>query len=260
MLHAGIDENQLVSLGIEGEILVFDMFRLLLENALAYDADVSCCRYAEVYDDGRRQPIGNDHTTVVYDQHEALRQYLIGTIVDPFVCNKIYKACYTRKYSVGENHRFTKGIFGEDIPFNLYIFKQVHTVVTTGEALYNYRQQRKGAITVSSVSQKRIDSTFRWETIRQDIHESFPDLEIYALRRQALYYIGLYNRIIMEDAPFPQILEDINAFVSAHSREIIHSSVSEKRLKIATWLLAKCPFVYNFTMKAYKNILGTTRL
>ena len=31
-----------------------DMFQILLENAMKYDADVSGCRYAEVYEDGNR--------------------------------------------------------------------------------------------------------------------------------------------------------------------------------------------------------------
>ena len=44
-----------------------DMFELLLNNLNIYNADVSCCRFIRVWDDGEKQPIGDTHEIKVSD-------------------------------------------------------------------------------------------------------------------------------------------------------------------------------------------------
>ena len=239
------------------------MFQILYDNLKRYDADISCCRYEELYDDGAILPIGNTHQIRIYEGTDGLKEFLLGKVIDPFVWNKLYKARYT--YPGGTDTspvRFIKGIIGEDIPFNLEIFKQRPRVVLAGESLYGYRQARLGSICASALSQKRIDSTLRWETYCWDIRTHYPELEIYALRRQALFYIGLYNRIIRRDngEEYQEIKIHIRQFIKQNLGRFVHSNICGPSLKIASFLLAEAPFLYSHIMKMYKRFHGTARL
>jgi len=235
-----------------------DMFELLLDNILKYNADISCCRYTRVWDNGKVEEIGNDHVVSVYKGNDGLKEYIYGKTMDPFVCNKLYKAELLNKPD-GSKQRFIKGIVGEDNPFNIDIFKNVNTVVLAGESKYRYLQKRAGAITNSGVSQKKIDSVFFWDSVRQDCFENYPELEIYALRRQALFYIGLYNSIY-GDRKYQTETKTIRSFLKEHNRTIQKSEICEKVLKLSSALIVTAPWMYSIAMRLYKKIIGEAKL
>ena len=234
-----------------------DMFELLVKNMENEQADISCCRYAKVYEDGAREPVGDDHSIHVYDGLAGLKEFLYGKVVDPFVSNKLYQAhsiCNSpdRPYSI----RFIKGTVGEDVPFNSEILKHTNRIVVAGEAKYNYLQQRAGAITNSDVSQKKIDSVFWWDKIRNECHKSYPELEEYALRRQVLFYVGLYNDIYNNHI-YQKDKEKIVNFLKEQRKKILSSAVCEKIIKISVALLTTLPWLYICIMKLYKKMVGS---
>ncbi len=235
-----------------------DMFELLLNNLLEYDAEISCCRYTRVWEDGKEEKIGDDHIVSVYKDNDGLKEYVYGKTMDPFVCNKLYKAELLNS-SNGTKQRFVKGIVGEDNPFNIEILKNVKTVVLAGEAKYRYLQKRAGAITNSSVSQKKIDSVFFWDSVRKDCAKNYPELEIYALRRQALFYIGLYN-MIYNNKQYKSEAKIIRNFIKEHNSAIQKSELCERVLKLSSALIATVPWMYTIAMKVYKKIIGEAKL
>ena len=232
----------------------FDCCQILYDMLKKHNADIACCRYRNVYPDGKLEPIGEDHNMLIYNGLDCLKEFLYGKIVDPFAWAKLYK-----REIIG-SLRFIKGIIGEDIPYNLEIFKVISKIVVVGESYYNYRQQRIGSICQAAVSQKRIDSAFRWEQIRQDCQANYPDLSKYALRRQTLFYIGLYNRIILGKQNFPEAITQILQFIKFNISEIIRSDINEKSVKIASWLLSKSRLLYSIVMRGYKYFRGEARL
>lgn len=237
-----------------------DMYELLVNNIEEYKADVSCCRYAKVYEDGKREPVGDDHSVTVFEGLNGLKEYLYGKTLDPFVCNKLYQAySIHNKLDRAYYIRFVKGILGEDNPFNADILKNTDKVVIAGEAKYNYLQGRKGAITSRRLSQKKIDSVYWWDEIRTYCHDHCPSLEKYALRRQILFYIGLYNDVY-DDKNHLDVKREVQQFISIHNKDVIHSEICENTVKIATVLLAKVPRVYIIFMKLYKIMVGTAKI
>ncbi len=235
-----------------------DMFEMLLNNLINYNADISCCRYARVWEDGKKQPIGDTHEVKVYEGIESFKEYLYGKTMDPFVCNKLYK----REILLNDDGSllcFIQGIVGEDNPFNCEVFQRTTKVVLTGEAKYNYLQKRTGAITNSAVSQKKIDSIYWWDEIRNLCKKRYPELEKYALRRQMLFYVGLYNRIYA-DVQYKHDKEYILSFVKKHAEEILKSDICERTVKIAVLLLAHFSWLYNLTMNVYKRVKGEANL
>ena len=235
-----------------------DMIEVLVNNLEQYEADVSCCRYIRVWEDGREEPVGDDHRVIVYEGIDALKEYLLGKTMDPFVWNKLYRNALLNPTN-GEKRRFIKGVLGEDNPFNIELFKTTDKVVLAGEAKYRYLQQRTGAITNSAISQKKIDSVFFWDSVRRDCEEHYPELMIYAVRRQALFYIGLYNRID-KDQTYQAEKEAIRTFLREQKKTICQNEICERVLKLSTVLIVKAPWLYRMMMKLYKKVVGEAKL
>lgn len=233
-----------------------DMFGLLVTLLEEHEADVSCCRYIRVFEDGREEPVGDDHQVHIYTGTEALKEYIYGKTMDPFAVNKLYKA---ELLNGDVKRRFIKGILGEDNPFIIELFKTELKVVLSGDAKYRYLQARPGAITSSAVSQKKIDSVFFWDGVRRDCEAQYPELTIYALRRQALFYIGLYN-MIGKDKAHKDVAAQIREFIKEHNREIQESPVCETVLKLSSRLLSTAPWAYRIAMRLYKTFVGRARL
>lgn len=235
-----------------------DMLELLFSNLTKYEADISCCRYSRVWENGESRPVGDTHEISVFTGTDAFGEYLYGRVIDPFACAKLYK----REVLInadGSLLTFKVGILGEDNPFNCDVMQRASRVVLVGEAKYNYLQKREGAITNSAVSQKKIDSVYWWDTIRLYCKANYPQLEKYALRRQMLFYIGLYNRIYT-DKQYKKDKEYIKSFVKSHSKEVAKSDICEKTVKSAVFLLAHFPWMYNAMMKLYKSVKGEADL
>jgi len=230
-----------------------EMVDVLYSNLQKETADICACRYYNKWDDGRTQNIGNDHSIRVYDGMDGLREFLYGKTLDPFACGKLYKA------SLIGTHRFIKGRMGEDIPFNLKLFQTFPKVVLVGKSLYGYLQQRSGAICNVKISRKRIDSAFYWDVVRRECQVISQELEIFALRRQVLFYIGLYNRLYDEPEYITE-KQEIRSFIKTHLKEILVSDICEKTTKVATFLLAECPAFYAIVMKLYKRLIGEAHL
>lgn len=235
-----------------------DMFEKLVSDIEKYDADVSCCRYRKVWENGESLEIGADHETHIYEGLESLKEYLYGKILDPFAVCKLYRRSILYPES-SEPLRFIKGITSEDNPFCVELFKTTGKVVVSGEASYNYLQKRAGSITNVAVSKNKIDAVCRWNDIRLDCKKVDPSLEIYALRRQMLFYIGLYNDIC-GNKEYKELAHDLQSTVKEHCSEIQKSDICEKTVKISVLLLSKCPAVYRIVMKLYKKFVGEAQL
>lgn len=237
-----------------------DFYEILVANLEKCNADVSCCRYSNVWEDGTKEAIGNDGETHIYEGSEALKEYIYGKKMDPFACNKLYQAELLGNKTYPKNRfRFIKGILSEDNPFCIELFKQTNKVVLVGDSKYNYLQAREGAITSSKISQKRIDAVHYWDKVRQDCHKNYPELEEYALRRQVLFYIGLYNKIY-KDKEHQSEAKYIKSFLKEHRKEIRESTICEKTIKLSVEMISISPMLYNFFMRGYKKIVGKARL
>lgn len=237
-----------------------DMYEILVDAIEKNNADIACCRYTRVWNDGKAERIGNDDSVNVYEGLDGLKEYLHAKTVDPFACAKLYKAelIGNRKYNES-CVRFIKGILGEDNPFNIELLKSCNKLVVVGKSKYNYRQAREGAITNSAVSQKKIDSVFFWNTVSKDCKENYPELYVYAIRRQTLFYVGLYNKIYKDDT-YKAEAQAIKDFVKENYKLIQNSDICEKSVKVSVCLLAKWPSLYVLIMKMYKKILGEAKL
>ena len=78
---------------IDGDdVIEPDMYERLIANAKKYEADISHCGYQMVFDDGRINYFHNTDKTKVQDRAMGITDLLDGSVVEPGMCNKLYKA------------------------------------------------------------------------------------------------------------------------------------------------------------------------
>lgn len=232
-----------------------DMYEVLLNNAIKYKADISCCRYSEVYEDGSTKDYGNNIVTL-YPNQEGLIEYLLGKTIDPFVCNKLYSAHMF-------NHvRFATGlILGEDNKANCDLFLRARSSVLDAQPKYKYRQNRPGAYTQKGIlNQERVSSIYSLETIYRDCLKNCQSLEKYVLRRQVLFYIGMYNKIVLYGRGFGQDKYNIICFLKDKEESILNSDITELQLKLAVFLLCRNTWIYEIVMRLYKRVFPVARI
>lgn len=147
-----------------------EMFKILIKNAIDYDADISHCGYKMVFP-SRTDYYYNTQDIVIQDNKEGLKDLLKADRVEPSLNNKIYK------YSLFKDIRLNENIkYNEDLLANFYLFKKANKSVFYDKCLYNY-MIRKGSATKKQISKNKIlDPVLVLEKIKNSLEK---DTEIY---------------------------------------------------------------------------------
>jgi len=112
-----------------------DMYERLLKNAKTYDADISHCGQVMVYPDGHREYFHNSGAVRIQDNLLGLQDLLEETLVQPSVCNKLYK----RDLFDNLEGKYTEEIWNnEDMLLNFYLFSKAQRSVFEDFCPYLY--------------------------------------------------------------------------------------------------------------------------
>jgi len=162
-----------------------DMYQTLMHDAEANDADIACCGFRIVAEDGARRDNLSAETkeTAVWEGDDVL----LNLYTDFSPCNKIYRVTlFTQiRYPVGKLY--------EDARTTYRLAALTKTATMNYQQKYNYRQ-RHG----SSMRELEIDSALDrlsvWDEIAAFMLPKFPDLKYIINARK--------NRLIFEYALF----------------------------------------------------------
>lgn len=133
------------------------MFARLLENAQAYSADISHCGHQMDYPDGRVRYYYNTGVLRQQDRQTGLRDLLEEKLVEPGLCNKIFK----RELFQGLAERMDPAIKNnEDLLMNYYLFSGADRAVFEDVCPYHYM------IRQDSASRRRLNEHIIYDPIR----------------------------------------------------------------------------------------------
>ena len=114
-----------------------DMYQRLLKNADAYHADISHCGYRMVFADGRVNYFHNTGKIVQQDRDTGLSDLLSGTMIEPGLCNKLYRRELIE--NLLEDPSDLKNIrINEDLLMNFMLFKNAERSVFEDFCPYQY--------------------------------------------------------------------------------------------------------------------------
>lgn len=138
-----------------------DMYERLLKNAETYGADISHCGYQMVFHDGRVNYFHNSGLVKEQDSATAVRDLLEGTLVEPGLCNKLFR----RELFDGLAERMDPTIrINEDLLMNYYLFKGAPKSVFDDWCPYHYIV-RAGSASRLKLSEHKIYDPIRVKEI-----------------------------------------------------------------------------------------------
>lgn len=144
-----------------------DMFERLLRNAQQYGADISHCGYQMVFSDGRVNYFHNTGLLLEHDRITALRELLSGAIIEPGLCNKLFRKVLFRSL-LNEGKMKTDIRINEDLLMNYYLFSEADKSIFEDWCPYHYIV-RSGSASRSKLNPHKIyDPIWVKEIIRRE--------------------------------------------------------------------------------------------
>lgn len=195
-----------------------NMFYLMLQSGNQHNADIVCCNYIQVDEDGKISHTEYTDQEYVLSQDEALKAILIK--------DKIYSQCWTKIYkreTMNLHHiRNTEGLkTEEDYIYNIQAFACSKTVCIVDKPLYIYTHRSKSLSKDyyrNHISQYIDNRILRLELVDSIIHDQFLHLQEYSTYHCIFYYNELLGRVCL----FPKLYHDprihkVISYIKNHS-------------------------------------------
>ena len=182
-----------------------DMFSQMLQSGQLHHADIVCCNYIQIDEEGNISHTKHTGQEYVLTQDEALKAILIK--------DKIFSQCWTKIYkrqTMQENGvRNTEGLkTEEDFIYNIQAFACSKTVCVIDKPLYIYTHRTKSLSKDyyrDHISQYIDNRILRLELVDSIINERFPHLQEYSTYHCIFYYNELIGRVCL----FPKLYNDL---------------------------------------------------
>lgn len=160
------------------DVIENEMYNVLYNNMIKYNADISHCGYKIIVDNGSRiHYFYNSNKLKLQDKNTGIFDLIKGKIIEPGVWNKLY----SRKLFNGilQNNIIDASIqYREDYLMNYYLFKQANLSVFEDVCLYRY-VSRKDSVSRKGFSAKRYFDTIKVDNIiLEDIRDGFGNLAL----------------------------------------------------------------------------------
>ena len=225
-----------------------NMFAILLDNALKYEADISHCGYQMVFP-SRVDYYFNTGTLREQDNRQGLRDLMSGNnLVEPGIWNKLY----TREV-IGKTRMAVDIKINEDYLFNVEVFRNARKSVFEDRPLYHYILRKNSAAT-SNITEKKL---FDGITVRERILRLFEnkDKELYhmALSGLLINNISLYRTLVTNKTAkkFSDKKSKVKADIRKQYAKAKTEGILTKRIKMDCFLIFYLPFAYRWLYKCY---------
>lgn len=182
----------------QGEFITFvdgddavesDIYERLLNNARKYNADISHCGMAFCYPDGRTEEHYGSGKIIIQDNFTGQKDLLEGTLIEPSLCNKLYKAELLVNSCLDETV-----LNNEDILRNFVLFKRANISIFEDFCGYKY-YQRSGSM--SKDRSKRIRIAQHIQKARKIIVDNASqEIYPYAIRSWLSAYVNAVNELV----------------------------------------------------------------
>jgi glycosyltransferase involved in cell wall biosynthesis len=233
-----------------------DMFCTMLKSAYNHNADIVCCNYIQVDEDGNLSHTEYTDKEYVLNQDEALKAILIK--------DKIYSQCWTKIYRRATLEKYhiinTEGLkTEEDFIFNIQAFAKSHIVSIVDKPLYIYTHRTKSLSKnyyKNHINQYIDNRILRLNLVDNTIRNNFPHLLEYSTYHCIFYYNELLGRICL----FPKLFNDkrvhkVLTYIRNHSNTLktYHSRLGFS--KIGVFLIQNLPdYIYlSYRRLKYKS-------
>lgn len=233
-----------------------NMFSSMLQSGYKHDADIVCCNYIQVNEDGSFEHTDYTGEEYVLNQDEALKAILIK--------DKIYSQCWTKIYkraTMEANHiRNTDGLkTDEDFIYNIQAFACSKTVCIVDLPLYIYTHRTRSLSKDyynDHIYQYIDNRILRLDLVERIIKEHFPHLQEYCTYHCIFYY----NELIGKIALHPKVFNDkkvkyVVSYIKNHSDVLLAHYNKLGFSKFGAYLFLHFPTSFYLYYRNWKNRL-----
>ncbi len=220
------------------DIIEPDMYERLLSNALTHHADISHCGFQMNFPDGRVSYLHNTHCLRIQDTETGLVDLLEGTLVEPSLCNKIFRRGLFDSLLKGSEMPSDIKI-NEDLLMNFLLFRKAKQAVFEDVCPYHYLV-RQGSATHRELTSNRIYDPIRVKEIILNSAEH----ELLPVARKALLTtcIAVYNSIVLDGQSIrSKDRNEVRRVIIEHGRWRKYLS---KKQRILATLIQYAPIFY----------------
>ena len=221
-----------------------DMYEHLMANALKYKADISHCGMDFVFPDGHIEPHYGTGRLLVQDNIEGLRELLIGELVEPSLCTKLYA-----RYLVTNSCLDKSVLNNEDLLRNFTLFSRANRIVFEDFCGYQYFQRPGSMSKDSSKALQNLKHILRARKLIVD--NSSEELYPYAMRLWLSTYINAINQKTDDcDEQMEEFCKECRQVLIREKKNTRHLI---KRQQIAAWLIIYAPRLHRIIYRIYKR-------
>lgn len=221
-----------------------DMYERLLKNVLQYNADISHCGVAFLWEDGRKELHYGTGNVQVYDNTEGQRALLEGTQIEPALCNKLYRAELLKDSCLDPSV-----LNNEDLLRNFVLFQRAQKSVYEDFCGYRYFQ-RNGSM---SKDRTKTIQIFRHiaKARKLILDHCSPEIFPYGMRLWLSTYITFFNLNASNmDSEVQSLCQECRG-VLIQERKNLRYLIPRQRL--AAGLIVLAPRLQQFVFKIYDS-------
>ena len=222
-----------------------DMYEFLLQNAHKYNAEISHCGYKAIFESGKIEYHHNSGVIIEQDTKNAIIDLLEGNLVEPSLCNKLFKREVVNSilglkidYSI-KNY--------EDLLINFLLFTNCQKAIFVDLPKYNY-VNRSDSASKNKNEQAYLDVIKVKETI---LSLSSGEIILYAKKSYLFTCVNSYSAILRINKKSTNL-----KFIRQKIKELKrYYSLVDNKLRIRAYLINYCPVLYKSIYFFYSHLL-----
>ena len=230
-----------------------DMYEMLLNNAVQYEADISHCGYQMIFPDGRISYFHNTGCLMIQDNLTGLKDLLDGSLVEPGLWNKLFhKKLF---YDLLHTEVLDKKIkINEDLLMNYILFLKSNQSVFQDICKYHY------LVRTNSSSRSLLNEHKIFDPIR--VKDYILNINVNGMLQSAqkAYIstcINVYNSLVLDKSGhFENSKKEVWNLLYKNHKWI--SLINKKQKFLACFILI-CPIVYKPIYRFYAKYLMQSR-
>ena len=225
-----------------------DMYEMLVNNAIKYDADISHCGY-KVIESNKETLFYDTKQIIIQDRKKGLVDLFEGTIIEPSLCNKIFKRSLVKEVRLDESIKIN-----EDLYFNVVLFDKSNKSVFEDKPKYYYMKRQNSATTSSINNVRRITDPLKVYEMIVDFYKKDAEILPYAKKMQIGRNINIYNLLTFEKkTEFKKLKKEIRKYIKLNKSEIENSNIITRKMRFMVYGILYMRFMYELIYKLYFN-------
>lgn len=229
------------------DIIEPDMYEHLMNNAIKYNADISHCGYRMVFDDGRVNYFHNTGIIVEQNRKKALADLLDGSMVEPGLCNKLYRKDLFDNM-INRNLMDENIKINEDLLMNYILFSNAQKSVFEDFCPYHYIV-RKTSASRQSLNKYKIYDPIKVK--RKIIEFSDENMKKEAYNAYLGTCINVYGAIICSKNPELKVDKiKVRNYIKTDRKWI---SLLGRKQKLLANMILYFPYVFDLAYRFYVN-------